>query len=93
MTATSSTNAKTAKACSVQMINAVFNRLDTFQRFGTNSANIDMRKIESRASEPKLEKTLTKKNEESKDDHKQTVSFQPLDLYIHSVVRNLVDNV
>jgi hypothetical protein len=29
MTSNSPTNAKTAKACSVQMINAVFNRLDT----------------------------------------------------------------
>ena len=52
------------------MINAVFNRLDTYQRFGTNAANIDMRRIENRASDTKLDKTLTKKNDEAKEEKK-----------------------
>jgi hypothetical protein len=49
------------------MINAVFNRLDTHQRFGTHSANLDMKQIESRVSNSTLDKTLQKKNEEAKD--------------------------
>jgi hypothetical protein len=49
---------------------------------------------------------LHKKNEESKDDQgrdsepqksrssaTQEVAFQPMDLYLHSIVRNMVDKV
>jgi len=42
--------------------------MDAYQKHGTNSAHLDLRKIESRLSAQALEKSLTKKTEESKDD-------------------------
>jgi hypothetical protein len=101
MTSTSQTNQKTAKAASTQMINTVFQRMDAYQKHGTNSSNLDLRRVEARLSQASLERSLTKKIEESKDDvsyqgrasQPVEVAFQPLDLYVHSLVRNMVDNV
>lgn len=68
MTSTSPTNQKTAKAASTQMINTVFGRMDAFYKHGTNQNPLDLRKVEARLTNATLEKSLTKKNEESKDD-------------------------
>lgn len=81
------------------MINTVFTRMDAYQRFGTNSYPLDLRKVDSRLTNA-FEKSLTKKREESKEEIKNLgsnqplqASFNPLDLYVHSIVRNMVDNV
>jgi len=50
------------------MINTVFSRMDAYQRHGTNQHPLDLHKVESRLASSSLEKSLTKKNEESKDD-------------------------
>lgn len=82
------------------MINTVFTRMDAYQRFGTNSYPLDLRKVEARLTNAVFEKSLTKKREESKEEIKSLTSsqplqaaFNPLDLYVHSIVRNMVDNV
>lgn len=76
--------------------------MDAYQKHGTNSSNLDLRRVEARLSQASNERSLTKKNEESKDDVTSSqgraslpveVAFQPLDLYVHSIVRNMVDNV
>lgn len=81
------------------MINTVFTRMDAYQRFGTNSYPLDLRKVEARLANTAFDKSL-KKREESKEDIKNVPStqpiqaaFSPLDLYVHSIVRNMVDNV
>ncbi len=51
------------------MINTVFSRMDTYQRHGTNANMLDLKKVESRlTANNTLDKSLSKKNEEVKDD-------------------------
>jgi hypothetical protein len=103
MTTPNPTNQHTAKAAITQMINTVFQRMDAYQRHGTNSSYLDLKKVESKMNAT-LEKSLTKKNaEESKDSVSNNsqgrpsqpveVAFEPLQLYVKSVLTNIVDNV
>ncbi len=48
------------------MINTVFARMDAYQRQGTNTSFLDLRKVETKLNAT-LEKSLTKKSEESKE--------------------------
>jgi len=84
------------------MINTVFARMDAYQRQGTNTSFLDLRKVETKLNAT-LEKSLTKKSEESKERISETsqgrssqpveVAFEPLDLYIKAITTNVVDNV
>lgn len=84
MTSTSQTNQKTAKAASTQMINTVFARMDAYQRHSLHP-HLDLKQLE-RLSQ-------SRPSEESKDDMPVEVVFNPLDVYLHGLVRNLVDYV
>lgn len=46
MTTPYTENKNTAKAAITQMINTVFNRMDAYQKHGTNSSYLDLRKVE-----------------------------------------------
>ena len=46
MTTTYQENKNIAKAAITQMINTVFARMDAYQRQGTNSSFLDLRKVE-----------------------------------------------
>lgn len=66
------------------MINTVFARMDAYQRHSLHP-HLDLKQLE-RLSQ-------SRPSEESKDDMPVEVVFNPLDVYLHGLVRNLVDYV